>query len=234
LALVRQAAAAGVERIVAVSVDLLSARATIELARREPLVVAAVGFHPSRLTTVPSAAEMAELAALAEEPVVGFIGEIGLDAVERRADLDVQLATLRMELDIARAVHKPVNFHVQGAFDLLLTLFEPNGLPTPGTVVHYFVGDAALADRLLRHGVYLSVGKPVTRPANADLREALRRVPLDRLLLETDSYPLPGRTTEPRDVRQVADAVAQLKGVALEDVAAATSANLAHLLGHLA
>jgi TatD DNase family protein len=80
-----------------------------------------------------------------------------------------------------------------------------------------------------RLGCHISVGKPVTRPDRVELRKAVRRIPLDRLLLETDTYPLPGRTTEPRDVVEICRAVAELHGVSFEEVAEATTANYLRL-----
>ena len=99
------------------------------------------------------------------------------------------------------------------------------------SAIHYFVGGPDLANRYLAAGLWLSVGKPVARVEHAGLRAAIREAPLDRLLVETDTYPIPGRTTEPADVRLVALAVATLKGLSLERVAAATTANFARLVG---
>jgi len=109
------------------------------------------------------------------------------------------------------------------------------GIPDAGAVLHYFVGEAELARRALDLGLFLSVGKPVTRVENEHLRRAVATVPLDRLLLETDSYPLPGRTTEPADVGLVAMAVARLLGRPVETIAEVTTANLLRMLPvHLA
>jgi len=224
--LLRRAKAAGVVTVVGVSVDLASSRETIEIAQQHSGVVAAVGFHPVYLHSTPSRADLDTLAALAADPRVGFIGEIGLDVVEAPLDLASQSAVFRAQLDLARQLRKPVNLHVRDAIDRALSILVADGLPTAGAVWHYFTGDAALAERLVRAGLYLSVGKPVTRPENLALRAAVATIPLERLLLETDSYPLPGRATEPADLPMVAAAVAEVTGRASDEVARATTENL--------
>jgi TatD DNase family protein len=98
-------------------------------------------------------------------------------------------------------------------------------------VIHYFVGDAGLAERYLDLGCLIAVGKPATRPSAAGLHEAVAGIPLDRLLLETDTYPLAGRTTEPRDVADVCSAVARIKGLEPAVVAGQTTENFVRLFG---
>lgn len=234
--LLERAAAVGVDRVVGVGVDLTTSRRTLAVARQArlrresgsgwPTVIAAAGLHPSYLRCLPSAATYSALAELAGDSLVGFIGEIGLDTVEANLSLPMQALVFRTQLALARQLGKPVNLHVRGAVDALLDILSADGLPESGAVFHYFTGDAALAERLLAAGLLLSVGKPVTRPENAELRAAVPFIPLDRLLLETDSYPLPGRTTEPSDLPSVAQSVAALRGVPIETVAEATTGNL--------
>jgi TatD DNase family protein len=231
-ALVERARAAGVATIVAVSVDLASSRETVRLARAIPRVVAAVGLHPSHLEGLVAPETLAELESLARDPDVGFIGEIGLDAVEARVGVGVQVEAFRAQLDLAGRLGRPVNLHLRGAVGEAIDLLsELDYSRRPAAVVHYFVGGPDLARRYLDLGLYLSIGKPVTREENLELRAAVREIPLERLLLETDSYPLPGRRTEPRDIGVVAAAVAALKGLDPVEVADVTTANLLRLLG---
>ncbi len=227
--LLRRASAAGVNIVVGVGIDLDSSRKTVELAREFPTVVAAVGFHPMFFDATLGEAELAELAELARDPAVGFIGEIGVDTVEAVVPLELQLAVLRSELAIARQTGRAVNLHLRGAIDAAFETIAVDGLPERGGVFHYFSGDSDLASRALDLGLHLAVGKPITRPENAALRDAIARVPLERLLLETDSYPLSGRNTEPADVVLVAQAVADLKDCSVAEVGAATTGNLRRL-----
>ena len=229
--IVARARARDVHLLVAVSIDLASSRRSIDLAAQFVGVVAAVGFHPSWLTAPLTPADLAALEQLARHPSVGFIGEIGLDGVEAKLSVEDQRQAFRAQLDLADRLSLPVNLHIRDAFPAAIAELAARGLPSAGAVVHYFVGDPALAGRLLDLGLYLSVGKPVIRPENAALRAAIRGIPLDRLLLETDAYPLPGRTTEPADIGDIAREVAHLRGCSLEEVARATTDNLRRLLG---
>ncbi len=233
-AMLARDAAAGVERVVGVAVDLPSARRTIEIAAAHPdRVVVAVGLHPAHLGDPSDGAAWRALEELAADPRVRAIGECGVDAIDGDAAGPVQLAVLARHARLAKGLGKGLLLHLRGAALVgpALGVLAAVGLPEGRAVVHYFVGDRELADRYLDAGLLLSLGKPVTRAENAALREAVRNAPLDRLLLETDTYPVPGRTTEPADTRLVAEAVADLRRTTLEEVARVTGANLERLLG---
>lgn len=226
--LIARARSAGIETIVAVAIDLPSSIRNVELARIYPEIVAAVGFHPSHLIAPLTEHDLAALRRLLADPLVGFVGEIGLDAIEYQAPLQIQEAAFQAQLGLAKSAGLTVNLHVRGPFDRAFDLLRDMGM-AERAILHYFVGDWSLASRALDLGLSLSVGKPATRPENHALRDAIRWTPLDRLLLETDSYPLSGRTTEPRDVGLVAQAVADLKGLSVARVEVATTANLTRL-----
>lgn len=250
-ALVARAVEAGVHRLLTIGVDLPSSRAALRLARELPGVLAAVGIHPLRLEAATGSpapergsgrraardaggGERAEAWAAALRPLLeegpAAIGEVGLDA--SGPDLDGQQRFLAACFALAEAHSLPVVLHVVGApavHEAALTIARRH--PTVRAVAHYFVGGPELARRYLDAGCWISVGRPVTRPQEATVREAVRLVPLDRLLLETDTYPLPGRTTEPRDVTTVCAAVAALMGRSYAEVAAATSASFAAFIG---
>jgi TatD DNase family protein len=158
------------------------------------------------------------------------IGEVGLD--DGAPDPEGQRAYLGECLRLADERGLPVVLHVAGAASTHEAALEIVGqYPGVRTVVHYFVGGPALAQRYLERGCWISVGRPVTRPEQAAVRAAVPRIPLDRLLLETDTYPLPGRTTEPRDVATVCAAVAGLTGRSYEEIGTATTASFAAFIG---
>ena len=215
---------AGVDRLLAIGVDVATSAAAVALAARYRSLSAAIGIHPTRAGRVEPDAALAELERLAMEPVVVAIGEVGLDAAGE--------ADLALQLDLAERHGLALNLHVVG-HDLeaqrLLAARSPR--LRQRAAVHYFQGDLTLAESYLALGCSISVGKPATRPAHAALRAALAVIPLDRLLLETDTYPLPGRSTEPRDVRLVAEAIAELNALPVESVANATTANYLRLYG---
>lgn len=218
---------AGVHHLLTVGVDLESSRAAVALTRRRG-VRAAVGIHPLRSAGLDLPAAIADLRALAEHPGVAAIGEVGLDA-SGPAALAEQETVLRAQLELARALDLPVVLHVVDAHAAAQRVLA--AYPDRRVVIHYFQGDADLAARYLALGCFLSFGKPVTRSGRTALREAARRAPLDRLLIETDTYPLPGRATEPRDVALVCQALAELRGMAPSEIAAATTANYRALFG---
>ena len=224
--LLARARRAGVRRFLAIGVDRASSLATLELARRRRGVRAAVGVHPTRLDERDPTGDLAWLRPLADQPSVAAIGEVGLDAAGR-ASAQAQLQFFEAGLALAAERDLTLALHVVGWHERALAALA--GGPRVRTVAHYFQGDPALARRYLDAGCWISVGKPVTRAERGALREAVRLVPLERLLLETDTYPLPGRTTEPRDVAEICRAVAELLGVDAERVAAATSASYRRL-----
>lgn len=228
-AMLRSAADAGVRRVLAVSVDLESACRTVALAKKHPILRAGIGLHPLR-SGADAESVFAALAQLARaEPLVRAVGEVGLDLSPGAPPAAVQEHAFRWALRLARTQGLPVFFHNVGADDESLEILRTDAAGVP-VVMHYFTGDRRRAERFLDAGCSLSFGKPVTRPAEAALREAARATPLERLLVETDTYPLPGRTTQPRDVAYVVAAIAALKGLPASDVARATSANLRLLL----
>jgi TatD DNase family protein len=231
-AMLRRAAEARVEHVLTVGVDLPSSQSALTLSRRYPAVSAAIGVHPSRVRRLrSSAATLRALSSLAMVHDVVAIGEIGLDAQAAPESLDRQATFFRSCLDLAHVCALPIVLHVVEAHDAALAILHERasiGTPVRG-VVHYFVGDANLARRYLDLGLSISVGKPATRRSARAVRDAVAAIPLDRLLLETDTYPLPGRTTEPCDVTAVCGAVAEIRGMDAADVAARTTANYLRL-----
>jgi TatD DNase family protein len=154
------------------------------------------------------------------------VGEIGLDGKIDTPALPVQIAALEKQLELARDLDLPVILHCRGAFDELIEILERFSPRLPG-VVHAFSRSPELARRFLGLGLHLGIGGAVTRP-RAAVRETVAAVPLERLLLETDapSIGLDGvlpEAAEPRHVRSVAEAIAELRGVELEAVAEATT-----------
>ena len=226
--MLRRARAAGVAHLLTVGVDQATSAAAVQLAARRRGLRAAVGIHPNRLTGVEPAAALAWLEQLASAPGVVAVGEVGLDE-SSSASLVEQLGYFEGCLDLAARRGLAVALHVVGLHDA--TLESLSRAPGPPMIVHYFQGDGALAERYLARGCVISVGRPVTRAENAALRAAVQAAPLDRLLLETDTYPLPGRTTEPRDVADVCRAVAELKGLSYNEVARTTTGTYLRLVG---
>jgi TatD DNase family protein len=218
---------AQVKHFLAVGVNVLSSVGAVHLARRERGVLAAVGVHPTRAEGLDLPTTMAELRILAQQPQVAAIGEVGLDDAPSSPPSAVQEALFTACIDLADELDLPLSLHIVGAHRRAQEMIA--GRAARRAVVHYFQGNADLATAYLALGCFISVGKPVTRPDRVDLRQAVKCIPLSRLLLETDTYPLPGRTTEPRDVVEICRSVAELLGRSFADVADATSANYRYL-----
>ena len=227
-----RAAGAGVSGFVVVGVgqDLAPARAALALARRMPeRIGAAVGVHPHDATSLDDAL-FDELAALATEPEVVAVGEIGLDYHYDHSPREVQRATFTRLVHLAREVRKPIVVHTREAAADTLSVLETEGAREVGGIIHCFSEDRAFAERALDLGFYLSFSGIVTFKAAAAIHEVARWAPLDRILVETDSpylapVPLRGKPCEPAYVVHTARRIADLRGTTFEAVAEATTAN---------
>ncbi len=202
--LLAMAAAVGVPKVVQIGCDVDYARASVALARtRAATVAVGVGVHPNdaaRLHERGGAAALDaaidEIAALAADPVVRAIGETGLDYYRTGEALHaVQQQAFRRHVDLARELDKALVIHDRDAHDDVLDLLESADLPER-VVFHCFSGDAAMARHCAERGWFMSFAGPVTYKANDGLRAALREVPDDLLLVETDApylTPVPER-----------------------------------------
>lgn len=219
----------GVTRIITIGIDLASSRRAVELAAQYDGVCASIGIHPHDAAEADEEVfhQLAELAALPK--VVGF-GEIGLDYAKKYAPVEVQLAAFARQLDLVNGLNLPVIIHDRDAHDDTLRLLREKGPLPRGGVMHCFSGDAELARQVLELGLYISIPGIVTFPNAAIMRQAVQEVPLDRLLLETDGpflSPLPfrGRRNLPEYLLHTAAAVAELKGISLDELARQTTHN---------
>lgn len=209
--------------VITIGADLRSSREAVRLARRHRGIWATVGVHPHDAKTVSSDV-IDELEKLAVHAVA--VGEIGLDYYRDLSPRDVQRRVFAEQLDLARRIDLPIAIHNRESTEDLLAILREQGNEHRG-VIHSFLGDRALAEAFLEMGFHLGIGGPVTFPKNGTLREAVRTIPLDRILLETDCpyltpVPFRGRRNEPAYVRYVAETVAEIKGLAVEEVALRT------------
>jgi len=233
-AVLARAAAAGVTRVVCVGTDAGSSREAVRIAGLDGLAVdvrATVGLHPHEAST--STRGLAEVLDAPGADRVVAIGECGLDYYYEHSPRDAQDAALRDQLRLAMDHDLGVVLHVRDAFDDLLGILGEVGVP-PRSVVHCFSAGPEEAQRCLEAGLAISVAGIVTFKNAAPLREALHEVPLDALLVETDSpflapVPFRGRPNEPAHVAVVGEAVAQTLNLESSAVRAATSATASRL-----
>ncbi len=220
--------------IITIGGDLRSSREAVRVAERHWRIWATVGAHPHGAKSVgPETIEAFE--ELAARDVVVAIGEIGLDYYRDLSPRDVQREVFREQLELARRLDLPICLHNRESTDDLLAILRDAESAHRG-VVHSFLGDAELAETFLDLGLHLGIGGPLTYPKNGALRAAVTQVPMDRLLIETDCpyltpVPYRGRRNEPAYVRYVAEEIAQLKGISVDEVAERTTANAVRLFG---
>ncbi len=232
-AVLKRAEDAGIKLIVNVGFDLNSSRKSIALAETYPFVYAACGIHPHDASKAPSS-YLDDLARMAEHPKVVALGEMGLDFYRDRSPRPVQRELFRQQLRLAREINLPVILHDRDAHQDVMNIVESEGLPERGGIMHCFSGDMALAKRSVQLGLYISIAGPVTYPKNNALAQVASRVPLDKLLIETDApflTPVPrrGKRNEPAYVALVAEKVAALRGTTPDKVGQACFDNARRL-----
>lgn len=215
-----------------VGVDLQTSAASLKLSQENPHIFPACGIHPHEAKHATPEA-LAKLVELLKNGAVA-VGECGLDFYRNLSPKEAQIAAFRAQLRIAKELDLPVILHERAAWAEFVAILREEG-PVRG-VVHAFSGDLLRAQEALSLGLFLGIGGPVTYPKNEALREALQRIPLSRILLETDAPYLPpqafrGQRNDPLKVRWVAEKVAQVKGLSVEEVAEATFVNAQKLFG---
>jgi TatD DNase family protein len=229
-----RARAAGVARVIEIGYSLDTSRAALALAEETPDVFAVVGVQPNS----PQDADgdwLDVLRELATHPKVVAIGEIGLDYHWNKAPPAEQERIFRAQLALARELGLPVVIHSRDAEADTVRVLRDAARGQPG-VMHSFSGGWEYAEACLEVGFHLSFSGPLTFAKAAALHEVARRAPLERLLTETDSpylapHPLRGRRNEPANVRLVAERLAALRGMALEQLADAVWDNASDVFG---
>lgn len=229
-------AEAGVEEMLCVSIDLPAYGAMRALVDPYPQVAVSVGVHPNQEPDEPGHVEptVEQLCALADDPRNVAIGETGLDYFHGKGDLGWQRERFRVHIAAARACGKPLIIHTRDAREDTIAILREEGARDVAGVLHCFTETWEMARAGMDLGFYVSFSGIVTFKNAAELREVARRVPLDRLLIETDSpylAPVPhrGKPNEPRLVAHVADCIAGLHGVSVEQLAAITGDNYRRL-----
>ena len=227
-------AANRVTHALCISVTLPELPAVLQLAADHPNLYATVGVHPD--TEDGAEPSVAELVALAARPKVVAIGETGLDYYRLTGDLTWQRERFRNHIHAARETGKPLVIHTRSAADDTLAIMREERAGDAGGVMHCFTETWEVAAAAIELGFHISFSGIVTFKNAAALKEVARRVPLERMLIETDSpylapVPFRGKTNQPAYVRYVAEEIARLRDVAVDEIAAATSANFFRLFG---
>ena len=229
---VARALAAGVSLIVNIGADMASSARSVALAEKYPEIYAAVGMHPHDSQDMKET-DYRQLEQWANHPKVVAIGEIGLDYHYDLSPRPVQKEVFLRQLDLARKTGKPFIIHEREAHADMLDIIRHAARGLNG-VFHCFSGSVETAREYLKMGFYISVAGPVTFPKSVKTKEVAKAVPLDRLLVETDSpyltpQPFRGKRNEPAYVRLVAEEIANLRDISLAELAETTTANVRRL-----
>ena len=227
-----RAAANDVAYMLCVSVNLEDYPGIARMAAAYPHIYASVGVHPNSTDChEPTAGELVELAA---NPEVVAIGETGLDYFRSEEKSGWQLRRFENHIEAAKQTGKPLIIHTRAAADDTMDMLESLGAAEAGGVMHCFSEHWETAERALDIGFYISFSGIVTFKNADTLKQVAKKVPLDRMLVETDSpylapVPFRGKVNEPGFVRHTAQCIAELRGDTLDNIADATTENFFRL-----
>ncbi len=223
----------GVEHILCVCIDLDNFPAVLAIAKQHAWINASVGVHPNDAAG-SEAVSVAQLLDLANDAKVVAIGETGLDYYRSEGDLAWQHNRFRYHIQAAKQSNKPLIIHSRSAKEDTLRIMEAENAREIGGVMHCFTEDWDMAQRAIDLNFYISFSGIVTFKNAKQLHEVAQRVPLDRMLIETDApylapVPYRGKTNQPAYVKYVAEHIAQLRDIEYAEVAAQTTQNFYRL-----
>jgi len=224
----------GVERILCVAINPSQWHEVIGLADKYDCVYASIGVHPCEDKSVVVTDE--QILEAASHPKVIAIGEVGLDYFhfEGEEDMSWQHERFKQHIRIAKQLDKPLIIHTRHSTPDCLTILEQEGAQQTGGIMHCFVEDLATAQRAMAIGFYISFSGIVTFKNAKELKEVATAIPLDKMLVETDSpylapMPFRGKTNQPGYTHYVVQEIADLKALPFDTVANATTANFNRL-----
>jgi TatD DNase family protein len=230
---IARAVSDGIVAFMNIGFDRESLRETLGLVERYPFMLGAAGVHPHDAASLNDALA-ADVRSALDHPRIVAVGEIGLDFYRNLAPRETQEAVFRTMIALAREKDKPIVIHCRDAFDEVVAMLAAEGSSYRG-IFHAFSGDPAQAQRVFDLGFHVGIGGVVTY-RNARLAETVASLPLERLVLETDSpyltpHPWRGKRNEPSFMLHVARTVAKVKGLSLAEVARITTENYLAAMG---
>lgn len=236
---IERAAAAGVQQVVVPALDLTSSQRILELIKKHDALFGAVGVHPNSSTNWEDG-WVEDLNQLAEHPKIVAVGEIGLDYYRDHSPRNIQRATLEAQLQLAHQRNLPVIIHNRDSDSDVIRLLRAS--PAVGRdrigVLHSFLTSWDIAKKALDLGFYIGFTGPITYKKSDALREVVKKVPMDRILVETDAPFLTpqerrGERNEPSYVKFIVEEIAKIKSRPVEEIARITTANAKALFGLL-
>lgn len=226
----KEAADLDVGYMLCVSIDMENVHEVKRLAQYYPHVYASVGVHPTAEEAAGQETSVEMLVELADDPKVIAIGETGLDYFHCQGDMTWQHDRFRRHIEASKQTGKPLIIHTRDAKAETIRLMQEEGAEKAGGVMHCFVEDLDTAQKAMEMGFYISFSGIVTFKNAVELQEVARQIPLDRLLVETDSpyltpVPYRGKPNYPGYTHYVAKFIAELRGTSYESIAEASTEN---------
>ena len=224
----------GIEYVINVGSDMKSTHSSIKLAEKYPHIYASVGVHPHYASIFEDASNLDKLRDFAKSKKVVAYGEIGLDFFHNFSPPDMQREWFKKQLNMACELEMPVIIHSRDANDEVFIIIEAS--PARKGVIHSFSGDANLASKYIELGFSIGIGGVVTFKKADVLKEVCKQIPLSKMLLETDCpylapHPFRGKRCDSTKLNLVADEIAKIKGVSVEEICTVTTQNAKDLFG---
>lgn len=226
---IARAQEAGVTNMVVVGFDRPTITRAMELVEQYDFLYACVGWHPVDAIDMTEE-DLGWIEELASHPKVVAIGEMGLDYHWDKSPKEIQKEVFRKQIKLAKKVKLPIVIHNREATADIVEILKEEEAEEVGGIMHCFSGSAEVAKECVKMNFYISLGGPVTFKNAKKPKEVAAEIPLDQLLIETDCpylapHPYRGKRNEPGYVRLVAEEIAEIKGLTLEEVAEATTRN---------
>lgn len=233
---VKNADEAGVKTIINIGTSLIESINTVKIAQTYPSLFSTVGIHPCDVDDAPWQDDFAEIVALTkkkkENKIIG-IGETGLDFYHQPFDQKIQVEAFRAHIELSIQEQLPLVIHVRESAPATLEVLKEYVGKITG-VIHCFAQSYEFAKQVIDWGLYLGIDCPITYPKNNELREVVRQVPLESLVLETDApflppQPLRGKRNEPAQLVTIVPVIAELKKISIETVMQTTTTSARRL-----
>ena len=234
---IRRARENGVKYILNPGADFSSSVKAVRLAEEHDMIYAAVGVHPHDVKDMDENT-IKSLKALCNKDKVVAIGEIGLDFYYNNSPREAQIKWFERQIELSKEVKLPIIIHDRDAHGQVFEILARNNVEEFGCVLHCYSGSVELAREYTKRGIYISLAGPVTFKNAKKTYEVAREIPLEHLLIETDSpyltpVPYRGKRNESAYVKHVAEKIAEAKGISYEEVAMQTTANAKRLFNIL-
>ncbi|HEY4554004.1 MAG TPA: TatD family hydrolase [Bacillaceae bacterium] len=232
---IRRAQSAGVKNMTVVGFDRKTIERALELVEEYDFLYASVGWHPVDAIDMKEE-DLVWIEELAAHPKVVALGEMGLDYHWDKSPKDIQQEVFRKQIRLAKKLKMPIIIHNRDAAQDIVNILREEEASEVGGIMHCFSGSVEIAKECMEMNFYISLGGPVTFKNAKKPKEVAQEVPMDRLLIETDCpylapHPNRGKRNEPAYVRLVAEQIAELKGISLEELAEATTRNAKKVFG---